>query len=145
MENEQKKNSEKDGIVLTSILCFVILLVVWGYFDNFTTKGIVTMSLILSLIGARIGRERQIGFVKSFFACFFLSPLIGFVIILVSKRITDEQYKARMLQLAEQTADPIVMHHTVADQLLKLNELRKEGILTDSEFQQQKEKLLNAQ
>jgi hypothetical protein len=32
--------------------------------------------------------------------------------------------------------------HLPADQLHKLNELRKEGVLTDAEFAAQKEKLL---
>jgi len=37
-----------------------------------------------------LGRKRQIGFGWSLFFCFFLSPLIGFIIVMLSKKYYDE-------------------------------------------------------
>ena len=45
-----------------------------------------------------------------------------------------------MLEVAENN----VPGTSVADQLYKLNELRKDGVITENEFNAQKEKLLNS-
>lgn len=36
-----------------------------------------------------LGRKRQIGFGWSFFFCFFLSPIIGFIVTLLSRKYYD--------------------------------------------------------
>jgi hypothetical protein len=94
----------------------------------------------ISLMAAFLGKERKIGFARAFFLSFFATPVIGFIVTLSSPRINDERYKQKMMEIAQGKA----VVADVADQLQKLNELRKEGVLTDVEFQQQKEKLLNS-
>lgn len=47
-------------------------------------------TLIVSALVALLGRNRKIGYGWSFFFCFFLSPLIGLIIILCSKRKKTE-------------------------------------------------------
>lgn len=47
-------------------------------------------TLIASALVALLGRNRKIGYGWSFFFCFILSPLIGLIIILCSKRKTTE-------------------------------------------------------
>lgn len=41
---------------------------------------------VLSALVALIGRNRKIGYGWSFVLCFFLSPIIGLIIILFSKK-----------------------------------------------------------
>ncbi|MCF8448952.1 MAG: SHOCT domain-containing protein [Taibaiella sp.] len=53
----------------------------------------------------------------------------------------DDEYKEKMLERAAASAPAL----SVAEELTKLNELRKEGVITDDEFAIQKERLLNAQ
>lgn len=47
---------------------------------------ILFFALILSLLIGKMGEKREIGFMWSFLLSFFLSPLIGFLITLFSKK-----------------------------------------------------------
>lgn len=42
--------------------------------------------ILMSALTALLGRNRKIGYGWSFFFCFLLSPLIGLIIILCSKK-----------------------------------------------------------
>ena len=58
---------------------------------------IYIISLLLTLAGAHlvakhIGEKRQIGYDQSFIWSFLLSPLVGLIIILFSKRIDSIDY-----------------------------------------------------
>lgn len=44
------------------------------------------MLIIISAFVALLGRNRKIGYGMSLFVCLFLSPLIGLIIILCSKK-----------------------------------------------------------
>jgi hypothetical protein len=68
-------------------------------------------------------------------------PIVGAIFTLVSPRLRDEEYKEKMLEMTTKAASAKTA--SVADELLKLNELRKDGALTDEEFLAQKEKLLS--
>ena len=46
----------------------------------------IVFSLILSAIVALLGKNRNIGYGWSFVLCFFLTPIIGIIIILFSKK-----------------------------------------------------------
>ena len=46
--------------------------------------------IILSALIALLGRNRKIGYVWSFVLCLFLSPLIGLIIILCTKKKETE-------------------------------------------------------
>lgn len=43
-------------------------------------------STLVSALIALLGKNRKIGYAWSFLLCFFLSPLIGIIIILCSKK-----------------------------------------------------------
>lgn len=43
--------------------------------------------IVLCLVVALLGKDRKIGYGWSLFFCVFLSPLVGLVIILCSKKI----------------------------------------------------------
>jgi hypothetical protein len=43
--------------------------------------------IILSIVCASVGSDRQIGAVGAFFASLFLSPLIGFILVFTSDKI----------------------------------------------------------
>lgn len=52
--------------------------------------GLLIASAILSALIALLGRNRSIGYGWSFAACFFLSPIVGLIIILCSKKNEPE-------------------------------------------------------
>ncbi|MEQ8324035.1 MAG: hypothetical protein RID18_16290 [Cytophagales bacterium] len=47
---------------------------------------VVIVSVIISALVALIGKDRNIGYGWSFVLCLFLSPIIGLIIILFSKK-----------------------------------------------------------
>ena len=93
---------------------------------------IVFWWLVFTIIVTAIGANRKIGATTTFFLCLFLSPIVGIIAVLDSKKLPPE-----MPQLPIQ---PVKTDFT--EQLKRLNELRKEGALTEEEFELQKQKLL---
>lgn len=98
-----------------------------------------------------------------FLVSVLLSPLVGLIAVLVTKNLADEQRTEQLRreeherQLESIRAIAVsrppspegqvkaqASSGSVADEIAKLAELRKQGVLTDSEFQQQKVKLLNS-
>lgn len=134
---QKKLGSDEIALVILSEVAGIVLVCSVDFLSNFIKLSFI-YCFLLSIIPAFIGKERKIGFLKAFFASFLLSPLIGFIVAATSSRLHDEQYQEKMLTLAENSVSS-----SVADQLHKLNELRKEGVLTNEEFSLQKEKLLN--
>lgn len=78
---------------------------------------------------------------KSFFGYFllaiFLSPLVGFVAAYV---IEDESKTFKSNEIKNNNQDKI--NNSVSDEIIKLNELKEKGILTEEEFNDQKNKIL---
>ena len=140
MGNEQEVKIGNDMIVLTIIFASAVLL--FGLFaqtlENY--RLIIVALVVFSLMTAFIGKQRKIGFISAFFLSFLLSPIVGLIVTLVSPKISDEEYKAKILQLT--VTKPSI--DSVTDQLFRLNELRKDGVLTEEEFAEQKQKILNA-
>lgn len=56
---------------------------------------------ILSLIVASAGDSRVIGFWAALFLSLFLSPLVGFIVVLLSERKSDIAHKRKMEELTE--------------------------------------------
>lgn len=48
---------------------------------------VLFFQVILSALIALLGSNRKIGYGWSFFFCLFLSPIIGLIIILLSKKV----------------------------------------------------------
>lgn len=140
MDTEQDPKSKDDTIVIILLIDFAgILLLFFMNSLSLYLRAAGIMSLVFCLVVARLGKDRKIGFSRAYFTSFFLSPIIGLIITLSSAKLIDEEYKEKMLEIAEQNASA----SSLADELYKLNELRKEGVLTEEEFTMQKAKLLN--
>jgi hypothetical protein len=106
--------------------------------------------VVLCFVVASIGSGRKIGFGPAFFASLFLSPLVGLVLVLVSKSRADEAYKAEVLdtqkkqkealeKLSGAEAAPVV---SLAEELEKLQNLRDRGVITHEEFLALKHRLI---
>lgn len=123
---------------------------------DFTTylilNGIISViNGIISLIIGGFGSDRRIGFFNAFIISFLFSAIIGLIVVLLSKNNEDIQREEAMFKthkeaLKEQktknkknNADD---KSRLIENLSKLSDLKKNGILTDRAFQEAKEKLL---
>ena len=84
---------------------------------------------------------------KSFFGYFILaillSPLIGFVAAMIAK---DESKSLKSNTISDEDSQVNQKSNiSVSDEIIKLNELKEKGILTEEEFNEQKKKLLKQQ
>ncbi len=65
--------------------------------------GIIIINWLLwSFVIASIGKNREIGFSASFLLCLFVSPIIGLIITLISKRKSDIEFQEKMLKMKEE-------------------------------------------
>jgi hypothetical protein len=53
--------------------------------------------IIFSIVAGVLGAKRKIGFAGAFFLSLAISPLIGFIAVLCSKRKSDIEYERKML------------------------------------------------
>ena len=83
-------------------------------------------------VGA-IGKNRKIGFWGAFLISFFLTPIIGIIIALISPE------RDRPVIKDQSKTDTAI---SVADELKKIQELKDAGTITDEEFTDLKNKLL---
>lgn len=109
--------------------------------------------LIFSLVVGFIGSSRKIGFGLSFFLSLILSPLIGLIITLVSKNKEEEKYKQEVLKTQE--AQKVALEKlssknsksetklSIADELLKLKNLKDDNVINEKEFIELKKHLMN--
>ena len=107
-------------------------------------RSIIISSSICSLVVGYVGKKRRIGFCGAFFISFFASPLVGLVVTLLSPSLADEAYKERVLDLQTQSARQ-TMRESAIDQLYKLNELRKDGAISQEEFDAEKARVLGTE
>ena len=87
---------------------------------------------ICALIGIS-GSNRQIGFVFSFLISILTTPIVGLIVTALSSK--------KILKVQNST---IHERASLSEELVKLNELREKGILTQNEFDLQKNKILNS-
>jgi len=140
MEQENASRKDSETITVAFAIVFIVLLLASNWFGFGMTLLLISHTII-SLIAAGIGKGRKIGFITAFFVSFLTSIVVGFIIVFNSPKLKDEEYKLKMLEL---TGSNNKASASVADELLKLNELRKEGIITEEEFAVQKSKVLNS-
>jgi len=105
-----------------------------------------------ALIGL-IGKNRDIGFWPVFLISLVGSPAVGFIFAVCSKRKNSirrmiENQELQMRQFNNAMFHPVnrVQSTNVtgsADELLKLKNLLDQGVLTQSEYEQQKAKILS--
>jgi len=139
MNKQEDVTAKKDAVAICGVISILLIGSLFMLSEiSFTTRIICTLSIVLSLIIGNMGKERKIGFGPAFFISLFLSPVVGIIITANSPRFEDEEYRERILRIAASGKQPA----NVADELFKLNELRKEGVLSEEEFAAQKQKLL---
>ncbi len=118
MQNEpainttENKTAGKDARMFTAIFAVVLVLFLFSKdaISNYL-RGFFIGQTILSLIAARIGMERKIGFVAAFIISFYLTPRVGFIFAFNSRRILDEEYQLKMV---DQLSTP-AQAHSVAE------------------------------
>lgn len=112
---------------------FIVYLMIW-----------VVVSVIVGVISA----DKKIGFLGGFMLSIVLSPLIGFIVVLLSKSLEQENREKELLEsnkeqtrlLAEKSENNTI---SIADEIEKLISLKDKGLLTEEEFQQTKQRLIN--
>lgn len=94
-----------------------------------------------------------------FLLSFFLSPLLGLIVVLVmsdlnveaaKQRLREQEHERQLESIRAIANKPTVVtapttaapSRSVADELLKLKSLRDQGVLTEDEFQTQKTSIL---
>ena len=110
--------------------------------------GIFFAWLIGSFIVGFIGSGRKIGFAGAFLFSLILSPIIGLIVALVSKDKDDEAHKEAVLDALRNRRDAdlpgwIEPTFSVADELIKLERLKDNGVITKADYEKQKTRLLS--
>lgn len=106
--------------------------------------------LILSFVVAYIGSDRKIGFGGSLFISLIFSPLIGLIFTLLSKTNVAEKYRESLLQtqrsqqevLQRMSKSQLVQKNSIADEIEKLQSLKKNNVITEDEFVLLKNKII---
>lgn len=98
--------------------------------------------LVLAGIVGAIGDGRKIGFWGGFLISLFLSPLIGLIVVLVSKSKKDIERENQMHDTHKATLEHL-SKKSISTELKELKELRDSRDLTQEEFESLKGKLLN--
>lgn len=108
--------------------------------------------IVLSFILGAVGSSRSTGFWGTFFLSLFLSPLIGFIVLLFSKDNADEVYKQKLLKQQQQIIEINKLKGQTQiqpkkegklEKLEKLFEMKEKGILSDDEYDEEKKKILS--
>lgn len=92
--------------------------------------GIILFWVIFSLIVGIAGSDTSMGFLGSFFLSLLLSPIIGFIIVLILPSEKD---------IRKRNAASV----STADELAKFKQLHTDGVISDAEFIKQRKRLLN--
>lgn len=95
-------------------------------------------------IGAVFGTARTVGFWGAFLISLVASPLLGLIICLFFPTNEKDAREKQMLATQQATLQSIQQQKqtSVADELLKLKQLLDGGVITQTEYEQQKSKLL---
>jgi phosphate/sulfate permease len=112
---------------------------------------IVLLWILLSFVVAGIGSNRKIGFLGGLLASIVFSPIIGFLFTILSDRLEDEKFKKQVQSTQQKQNDALIKianlekakTESVSDEIIKLNELRINKVISEEEFQKLKSKLLN--
>jgi hypothetical protein len=104
--------------------------------------------ILFSFFVGLIGSGRNIGFFGAFFLSLLLSPLIGLIFALVSESTSSRRHKEQMLKLQKEQAESLKTlntapsAHSPASELEKLAHLRTSGVISDTEYEKLKQKVI---
>ena len=97
------------------------------------------LSIVAGFVAKSIGRS----FWKYFFLSLFLSPIVGFIVLLIKGRKTDNKAYHRYEEAHD--TEPInhsTIEYSAAEEIEKLKGLLDRGIITQDEFEAKKKQLL---
>lgn len=116
---------------------------------------IIFFWILLAILVGAFASSRSIGFMGGFLFSLFLSPVIGFIIVLVyDKHDESQNTQVRMLSDSERQTkllesmnekikqEPQKDVDSVIERIEKLKNLKESGALTDAEYETLKNKLL---
>lgn len=101
--------------------------------------------IILSFVVAWIGADRRIGCWMGFVISILLSPLVGFIFVLISKSKSEIEKEEKILNVQleqKELLEKLNDKKDISTQLNELVSLRDNGILTEEEYTKAKSKLL---
>lgn len=103
--------------------------------------GILIIWIILAFVVAGIGETRTTGFWGSFLLAIFLSPVIGLIIVLISKSKTQAAIEQGLLnQLADKNKPT---HEETEAKLKKIQEMMDSKLITESEYALMRKEVIN--
>jgi len=104
----------------------------------------ILLWIFFSFIVGIIGSDKTIGFLGGFLWSLILSPVIGLIIVIVSKSNADVVASNKSHKLQIETLEQLksTKSTNIGHELEKIAILRKEGIISDKEFELAKSKIL---
>lgn len=94
-----------------------------------------------AIVGA-IATDKAMGFWGGFLWSVFLSPLIGLIIVLLSKSKTQQAIEVGMINQLSQKP-PMQSSKTVTEQLTELEDLKSKNLVTEAEYQKMRIKIMS--
>lgn len=110
---------------------------------------ILLLWLLFCFLVAAMGSGRKIGFFLSFLLSLFLSPLVGLIFVLLSKRNSEIAQELQMEALKAKQDELMRLQKGIeepksrADLLRDLVKIKDEGLITEVEFQERKNNILS--
>jgi hypothetical protein len=105
---------------------------------------IILVWIVLTVIVGAIGNERKIGFWSAFLLSLFLSPLVGFLVVLSSTKLSAEKHEKEVLEVQKQVLEKSQPVQTgIASELEKLIKMKEDGLITEEEYLKLKDKIIN--
>ena len=106
---------------------------------------IIVFWIVLSFVLAHYGGYRKIGYWGALLLSLLLSPIIGLIAVALSDRKSPvvKTYPDEDLPWEHQSMPADSKPVSLADELEKLAKLHHDGVITDIEFSQMKNKLMN--
>ena len=100
----------------------------------------ILLWIALSFFVGWLGADRRVGFWGAFLLSIFLSPLIGFIVTIISK--TNEQERRERLLMEQQQAQTAALQSmaapppaSVAQELQDLKRLLDSGAITQAQYE----------
>lgn len=95
--------------------------------------------IVLALVCGLLGKSKKIGFWGAFFLSLILTPIIGFIVAILSP---DEVEQPTVPVNTNSVSEQLNTSAPIGDQLKQLYELKEAGAITQEEFEVVKSKLI---
>jgi hypothetical protein len=136
MSAEETSKRESDNKALIAIL-IILCAIAFFFIDSIFVKLYLIYLLVFSFVCAAIGKERRIGYYNAFYLSFFFGGLVGLIVALTSRRLDDIPGTGTAQNININT------NTSITDELIKLDHLRSNGIISEEEFIKLKERLIS--